>query len=101
MTHAVPARPATSVLPFAGGPIAATPAAAVTASKTAKDPATILLLSGMVAALVLIVVATWTPATRWSATAAGRLAVDHKVDLVVTAVATFLISVVVYALAHG
>jgi hypothetical protein len=98
--HGIQPRPAATVLPFAGGPIAATPAAVTTAANAEKNPATILLLSGMVAALVLIVVATWMPATRWSATAAGRMAIDHKMDLVITGIATFLITLVVYAIAH-
>jgi outer membrane biosynthesis protein TonB len=97
-THAAQPRPSASPLPFAGGPIDATPAGAVTNTNTQRDPATLLLLGGVLAALFFIVVATWVPGTRLRTTVAGRVAVEHQADLVITGIATFLISVVVYML---
>jgi len=64
-------------------------------------PATIVPLAGVVVALLLIVLATWVPSTRLRATAAGRVAFDHQIDLVVAGIAAFLISVVIFALTRA
>ena len=69
-------------------------------TKEAQDPALLILLSGMGGALLLIVIVTWLPSTPLRATAAGRVAIDHQTDLLVAGIGAFLISLVVYVVAH-
>jgi hypothetical protein len=96
----VKSNPASTRLPFAGAPIEAQPTAA-TAVGNSKDPAVVLLLSGIAAALLFIVIATWIPSSRLRATAAGRIAFEHQTDLVISGIAVFLLSVVVYLITRA
>ena len=98
-TKAIQPQPAAGPLPFAGGLVPAQRASA-SVTKEAQDPALLILLSGMGGALLLIVIVTWLPSTPLRATAAGRVAIDHQTDLLVAGIGAFLISLVVYVVAH-
>jgi hypothetical protein len=99
-TNAVKEQPASTRLPFAGAPIEAQPTAATTLSKP-RDPAKLLLVGGVAAALLFIVIATWVPSSRLRTTAAGRIAFDHQIDLVITGIAVLFVSVVVYLMTRA